>query len=75
MESIDRGSLPPNLCLGLITSIPKPRKDPLSLDNWQPISLLKNDYKVITLLLANRLKLILDPIIDECQEEFMQKRH
>lgn len=41
-ESIDRGALPPTLCQGLITLIPKPRKDPLLLDNWRPVSLLNN---------------------------------
>jgi len=55
--------------------IPKPKKDPLILDNWRPISLLNNDYKVFALILANRLKSVLDNIIDESQSGFMQNRH
>ena len=45
-ESIDKQTLPPTLCQGLLTLIPKPRKDPLLLDNWRPICLLNNDYKI-----------------------------
>ena len=74
-ESLDRSALPPTLCQGLITLIPKPRKDPLLLDNWRPISLLNNDYKILALILANRVKLVLDTIIDESQSGFMQNRH
>lgn len=73
-ESTDRGSLPPTLCQGLITLIPKPKKDPLILDNWRPISLLNNDYKVFALILAKRMKSVLDAIINECQSGFMQNR-
>lgn len=74
-ESTDRGSLLPTLCQGLITLIPKPNKDHLILDNWRPISLLNNDYKIFALVLANRLKSVLDTVIDECQSSFMQDRH
>ncbi len=74
-ESIDRGTLPPTLSQGLITLIPKPRKDTLLLDNWRPISLLNNDYKILALILANRIKPVLDTVIDECQSGFMQNRH
>ena len=74
-ESTDRGSLPPNLCQGLITLIPKPKKDHLILDNWRPISLLNNDYNIFALVLASRLKSVLYTVIDECQSGFMQNRH
>lgn len=43
LESIQEESLPPSLMQGLITLIPKPKKDPLLLENWRPISLLNND--------------------------------
>lgn len=74
-ESMDRGALPPTLCQGLITLIPKPGKDPLLLDNWRPISLLNNDYKILAQILANRMKPVLDQVIDESQSGFMQNRH
>lgn len=41
---------------GIISQIPKPDKDPLSIDNWGPITLLNTDYKLIALAYANRLK-------------------
>lgn len=75
LESIEKTTLPPSLCQGLITLIPKPNRDPLLLENWRPISLLNTSYKIIALVLAKRLKLILNNIIDECQSGFMHQRH
>lgn len=59
-ESIDRSFLPPTLCQGLITLIPKPNKDHLLIDNWRPITLLNNDYKIIALVLSKRVKCTLN---------------
>lgn len=55
--------------------IPKSRKYLLLLDNWRPISLLNNDYKIFALIFANRIKSIIDPLIDEAQSGFLKKRH
>lgn len=55
--------------------IPKPNKDKMLLDNWRPICLLKSNYKIIALLLATRLRSVLDSIIEETQSGFMNKRH
>lgn len=60
---------------GVITLIPKPEKDRNCLENWRPITLLNNDYKIFALVFANRLKEVLDTIIDESQSGFMRKRH
>ena len=60
---------------GLITLIPKPKKKVLFIDNWCPICLLNNDYKILTLLLAKIIKEVLDAIIDETQSGFMRNRH
>uniref|UniRef100_A0A3Q3AHM4 Reverse transcriptase domain-containing protein n=1 Tax=Kryptolebias marmoratus TaxID=37003 RepID=A0A3Q3AHM4_KRYMA len=75
LESIERETLPPTLTQGLITLIPKPKKDHLLIDNWRPISLLNTDYKVFASILAKRLKNVLDPLIDETQSGFMKNRH
>lgn len=74
-ESINKGTLPPTLTQGLTVLIPKPKKDLLLLDNWRPICLLNNDYKILANILANRIKGTLPSIIDEFQSGFMKKRH
>ncbi len=60
---------------GLITSIPKPGKDLLSPLITGPITLLNLDYKILSLVLAKRLKTGLSDIINETQTGFMPKRH
>lgn len=60
---------------GLITLIPKAGKDLLSLDNWRPITLLNLDYKILSLVLAKRLKTGLSDIINETQTGFMPRQH
>lgn len=75
IESIENQTLPPTLSQGLLTLIPKPRKDPLCIDNWRPICLLINDYKILAQIFAKRLKAVLDHIIDETQIGFMRHKH
>lgn len=75
LQSIEYGKLPPTLTQGLIILIPKPKKDTLILDNWRPISLLNNDYKILASILASRIKTTLDSIIDDTQSGFMRNRH
>ena len=38
-----------------------------SIDNWRPISLLNNDYKIITKTLSKRSKIVLPYVIGEDQ--------
>lgn len=73
-ESIKNSVLPPTMTQGLIALIPKPKKDVLLIDNWRPICLLNNDYKILALLLAKRIREVLDSIIDEAQSGFMRNR-
>ena len=75
LKCIDNETLPPTLTQGLITLIPKPRKDKLLIDNCRPICLLNNDYKVFAQIFEKRIKTVLDHIIDECQSGFMRHRH
>uniref|UniRef100_A0A8C2B6N7 Reverse transcriptase domain-containing protein n=1 Tax=Cyprinus carpio TaxID=7962 RepID=A0A8C2B6N7_CYPCA len=74
-ESLEKEALPTTMTQGVITLIPKPEKDRNCLENWRPITLLNNDYKIFALVFANRLKEVLDTIIDESQSGFMRKRH
>ncbi len=74
-EAIECGELPPSLCQGLISLIPKANKDTTLIDNWRPITLLNNDVKVFAIIFAERLKKCLEQIIDDCQSGFMKGRH
>lgn len=74
-ESIEKEALPPTLMQGIITLIPKPKKDLANLDNWRPITLLNNDYKIFAIIFPKRLKDCLDTVIDETQSGFMRDRH
>lgn len=60
---------------GLITLLPKPEKDLSLLSNWRPICLLNNDYKIATKAIANRIKIILNKIIDSSQTGFVKGRY
>ncbi len=74
-EAINKGSLPASLRQGVITLIPKRPKYILLLENWRPISLLNNDYKIMASIFAKRMKNALNEIIDETQCGFMKGRH
>ena len=60
---------------GLITLIPKPNKDTMDLSNWRPITLLNIDYKIATKSIANRLKRIINHLIDTEQTGFIKGRY
>jgi hypothetical protein len=60
---------------GLITLIPKPNKDLSILSNWRPISLLNVDYKILTKVIANRIKRVLNTLIDDNQTGFIKGRY
>ena len=64
LESIKNNVLPPTMSQGLITLIPT-NKEVLLIDNWCPICLHNNDYKILALLLSKIIKEVLDAIIDE----------
>lgn len=55
-ESAEEGTLPPSLTQGLMTLIPKPKKDICHIDNWRLSSLLNNDHKIYASVIANHIK-------------------
>ena len=59
---------------GIITCIPKGDKTRTLLKNWRPITLLNTDYKIISNVLANRLKTCLPSIIHPDQKGFIKDR-
>ena len=54
--------------------IPK-KSHPQSLNDYRPISLIGCMYKVIAKLLSNRLRSVMDELIDERQSAFIKGRH
>lgn len=74
-EAIANKFLPTSLRQSVIMLLPKPQKDTLLLENWRPISLLNNDYKVMAAVFANGKKNVLSEINDKTQCGFMKGRH
>ena len=60
---------------GVINCIPKGDKSREYLNNWRPISLLNTDYKIITSVMANRMKSVLNDIISPDQKGFLKDRY
>ncbi|MCI00018.1 LINE-1 reverse transcriptase like, partial [Trifolium medium] len=56
-----------------ITLIPK-KDNPANLNDFRPISLVGSIYKVLSKVLANRMKKFLPKLIDETQSAFVQGR-
>lgn len=74
VESIEDGFFGPTINQGPITLIPKPDKDMRYMDNFHPITLLNNDYKVFTHIYVNRLKVGINDFINESQSGFLKGR-
>ena len=68
------GSLSITQKQGVITCIPKPNKSRMNLKNWRPISLLNVVYKLASAVISNRIKKVLDSIINENQKGFIAGR-
>lgn len=73
-EGFEKGLLSTTQKLGIIYILPKEDKCREYLKNWRPISLLNVSYKLISACIANRLKQVLDYIINENQKGFLKGR-
>ena len=51
------------------------KKDREELSNWRPISLLNTDYKLVTKILAGRLKTVQPNIIHPDKKRFVAGRN
>ena len=73
--SYENGKLTDLQKQGVISLLPKKGKDLSSLNNWRPISLLNIDYKITSKAIANRMKSVLDTIINDSQTGFLKGRY
>jgi len=65
-EGYEKGHLAPTQQESIIRLLYK-KDDRTYLKNWRPISLLNADYKIATKILTNRLKRVLESLINEDQ--------
>ena len=63
----DTGILSTDQNCAIITLLCKNDKAQEKLTNWRPISLLCNDYKLITKVLTNRLSLVMEELVGDYQ--------
>ena len=68
------GSLSISQCQGIISLIPKKKKDTLYLKNWRPVSLLNVDYKIATKTIALWLEKVLPLLIHPGQAGYRKER-
>ena len=59
----------------VITLLEKKGKDRLKVQNWRPISLLNNDYKIASKTIAYRIKSVLKKLIHSDQSGFVEGRN
>ena len=73
-ESFARGALPQTLKEGIIVLLPKANKPRDLVKSYRPITLLNVGYKIISSTIANRLKGVMQKIIDTCQSAYLKGR-
>ena len=73
-NNFEKGKLTNTQSQGVITCLPKGRKNRKHLKNWRPISLLNTSYKLISLVITNRIRPLLNQIISPEQKRFLENR-
>ena len=74
-ECFKKGEMSLSQKQAIITLIEKKEKDRSLLENWRPISLLNVDAKVISKVIAARIKNVLPNIIHHNQTGFIKDRY
>ena len=75
-EAYDKGESATSQKQGVITLIEKEGKDTLNIKNYRPITLLNVDYKILSKVLAKRIKEVLnDFIIHHDQVGYIKNRN
>ena len=73
--SFTKGTLPLTLRQCIITCLPKKGKPCECVKNWRPLSMLSVLYKLASASIANRIKPLLDNLIDKTQCGFVPGRY
>ena len=73
-EMDEKDIIPSSMSRGIINLIPKPGKDERFLKNLRPITLLNSDYKIVEKAIANRMQPVMETIINNDQQGFMENR-
>ena len=74
-EAFEVGELSHTQKQGVITLLPKGDKPREFIKNWRPISLINVDCKLLSGVLAHRLKKVLPKIIGNEQKGFLKNRY
>lgn len=72
-QAIQNEALPDTMTNATIHLLFK-KGDPQSLGNWRPISLLNVDYKILAIIINNRIKEVLPDLLHEDQKGFVPTR-
>ena len=72
-EAKEEGSLAPTMMEGDMILIYK-KKDPKDIRNYRPITLLNTDYKILTKILASKMKWMCEASISHSQKGFVPGR-
>jgi len=67
------GKIPKGCNASFLTLIPK-SENPQSLEEYRPISLVGCMYKILTKVLSNRIKKVIEKVIDGSQSSFLSNR-
>jgi len=73
-SAIEKGEMSLTQKQGIITCIPKAGNREL-MKNWRPITLLNVDYKILSGVLSQRLRKVLQEIVSEEQKGFLAGRY
>ena len=68
-------SLPKSQKIGILTLIPKGKKDKVYLKNWRPLTMLCTYYKIVSGCITERIKPNLDIIISNNQKAYLPSRY
>ena len=74
-EAYDKGELSTSQKQGVITLIEKEGKNALYVQNYRPITLLNVDYKILSKVLAKRIKEVLGEVIHYDQVGYIKNRN